>query len=145
VTTVKLVFALEIDDGWPPLSAEGVWCEKVDDNYKLLNTPFFIPDLACGDTFKATPDPINQNIFEFDIIEESGNSVIWVMNNSDLDTQPFTEELKKIGCTFESFPRFSLISIDVPSTVDIIALEELLDLFEELGLDFAYPVWRFGD
>ena len=145
MTTVKLVFALEIDDGWPPLSAEGVWCENVDDNYKLLNTPFFIPDLACGDIFKATPDPINQNVFEFDVIEESGNSVIWVMNNNNIDTQPFTEGLKKIGCTFEGFPRFSLMSIDVPSTVDIIALEGLLDLFEELGLDFAYPVWRFGE
>jgi hypothetical protein len=145
VTTEKLVFALEIDDGWPPISAEGVWCEKVDDNYKLLNTPFFIPDLACGDIFKAIPDPINQNIFEFDVIEESGNSVIWVMNNNDLDIQPFTETLQKIGCVFEGFPRYSLLSVDVPSTVDILALEELLDLFEELGLDFAYPVWRFGE
>jgi hypothetical protein len=145
VTTEKLVFALEIDDGWPPISAEGVWCEKVDDNYKLLNTPFFIPDLACGDIFKAIPDPINQNIFEFDVIEESGNSVIWVMNNNDLDIQPFTETLQKIGCVFEGFPRYSLLSVDVPSTVDIVALEELLDLFEELGLDFAYPVWRFGE
>jgi len=145
VTTEKLVFALEIDDGWPPISAEGVWCEKVDDNYKLLNTPFFIPDLACGDIFKAIPDPINQNIFEFDVIEESGNSVIWVMNNNDLDIQPFTETLQKIGCVFEGFPRYSLLSVDVPSTVNIVALEELLDLFEELGLDFAYPVWRFGE
>jgi hypothetical protein len=145
VTTEKLVFALEIDDGWPPISAEGVWCEKVDDNYKLLNTPFFIPDLACGDIFKAIPDPINQNIFEFDVIEESGNSVIWVMNNNDLDIQPFTETLQKIGCVFEGFPRYSLLAVDVPSTVDILALEELLDLFEELGLDFAYPVWRFGE
>jgi len=145
VTTEKLVFALEIDEGWPPISAEGVWCEKVDDNYKLLNTPFFIPDLACGDIFKAIPDPINQNIFEFDVIEESGNSVIWVMNNNDLDIQPFTETLQKIGCAFEGFPRYSLLSVDVPSTVDIVALEELLDLFEDLGLDFAYPVWRFGE
>jgi len=145
VTTEKLVFALEIDDGWPPISAEGVWCEKVDDNYRLLNTPFFIPDLACGDIFKAIPDPINQNIFEFDVIEESGNSVIWVMNNNDLDIQPFTETLHKIGCVFEGFPRYSLLSVDVPSTVDIVALEELLDLFEEQGLDFAYPVWRFGE
>ena len=145
MTTEKLVFALEIDDGWPPISAEGVWCEKVDDNYKLLNTPFFIPDLACGDIFKAIPDPINQNIFEFDVIEESGNSVIWVMNNNDLDIQPFTETLQKIGCVFEGFPRYSLLSVDVPSTVNIVALEELLDLFEELGLDFAYPVWRFGE
>ena len=145
MTTVKLVFTLEIDDSWPPLSAEGVWCEKVDDNYKLLNSPFFIPDLACGDIFKATPDPINQNIFEYNVIEESGNSVIWVMNNNELDTQSFTEGLQKVGCAFESFPRFSLISIDVPSTADIRALEELLDLFEGLGLDFAYPVWRLDE
>ncbi|WP_435273788.1 DUF4265 domain-containing protein [Psychrobium sp. nBUS_13] len=143
--TEKLVFALEIDDGWPPISAEGVWCEKVDDHYKLLNTPFFIPDLARGDIFKAIPDLINQNIFEFDVIEESGNSVIWVMNNNDIDIQPFTETLQKLGCVFEGFPRYSLLSVDVPSTVDIATLEELLDLFEELGLDFAYPVWRFSE
>ena len=143
MATEKLVFALEIDNGWPPISAEGVWCEKIEETYKLLNTPFFIPDLACGDIFTAIADPINQNIFEFDVIEESGNSVVWVMNNDNIDIKPFTEKLKKIGCTFEGFPRFSLLSIDVPSTVDIIALKELLDLFDEMGLDFAYPFGGF--
>jgi len=36
----KVLFALDIDDGWPPVATEAVWCERVDDNYRLLNAPF---------------------------------------------------------------------------------------------------------
>ncbi len=69
----KLLFALDVNDGWPPVGAEGVWCERVDGNYKLVNTPFFIPNLALGDIFSAIPDEVNDHVFEFEVLKESGH------------------------------------------------------------------------
>ncbi|MCQ8847684.1 DUF4265 domain-containing protein [Alteromonas stellipolaris] len=145
VSIEKVIFALDIENGWPPVSAEGAWCERVNGNYKLVNAPFFIPDLAYGDIFSATPDEVNQHIFEFEIMEESGHSVIWVMNNKDIDTTFFVDMLKRIGCKVETLNQFSLMSVDVPPELDLDALDPLLDLHEEKGLEYAFPVWRHGE
>jgi hypothetical protein len=59
----KVLFALEVEDGWPPVGTEGVWCERVEGNYKLKNVPFFIPGLSVDDTFKAEPDAVNDHIY----------------------------------------------------------------------------------
>jgi hypothetical protein len=145
VSAEKVVFALEIENGWPPVSGEGIWCERLNGNYKLVNAPFFIPGLAYGDIFAATPDEVNDNIFEFDIIEESGHSVIWVKYNNDVDRTGFMDSLKTLGCKVEVLSKFSLMAIDVPLKIDINALDPVLDLYEEQGFEYAFPVWRHGD
>jgi hypothetical protein len=145
VSAEKIMFALDIENGWPPLGGEGVWCERLKENYKLVNAPFFIPDLACGDIFSATPDEVNEHKFEFEIIEKSGHSVIWVMNNDDIDTTFFTDMLKSLGCKVETLNQYSLMSIDVALGLDLDVLDQLLDSHEEQGLEYAFPVWRYGD
>lgn len=141
----KVLFALKVEDEWPPVGAEGVWCEKVNENYKLVNPPFFIPNLAYGDVFKAEPDKENEQVFEFEVVEESGHSVIWVMNNLDIDTSEFIEALIKLGCSVESLEQFSLMTIDVPPDTDLEILDSALDLFNAKGLEYAFPVWRLGE
>ena len=141
----KILFALDIDDGWPPIGTESVWCEKVGNNYQLKNIPFFIPVIALDDIFYAELDPVNEHVFEFEVIEKSGRSVVWFLNNDELDISKFKEQLAQLSCDTEEFPRFSLGSIDVPADVDFDKLEGLLDCYESKGLDFAYPVWRKQD
>jgi hypothetical protein len=141
----KVLFALDIENGWPPVGTEGVWCERIGENYHLKNVPFFIPGIAAEDVFKAEPDPVNDHIFEFEIINESGHSVVWMMNNIDLDVSEFIEKLKKLGCCYEGFPRYSLAAIDVPPTINVDALNAVIDSYEEKGLEFAFPVWRFNE
>ena len=138
----KVIFALDIEDGWPPVSSEGVWCERENKKYKIVNAPFFIKDLAYGDIFEAEHDDVSEHIFEFKVLEESGHSLVWVLNNIDLDLTRFKEKLIELGCDFEGFQRFSLYSIDVPPSVDKEKINKLIDEYEEQGLDFAFPVWR---
>lgn len=138
----KVLFALDIEDGWPPVATEGVWCEKFGENYQLKNVPFFIPDIAAEDIFHAVPDSVNDHVFEFKIIEESGHSVIWLMNNINLDITEFVDKIKELGCSYEGFPQYSLAAIDAPPEVDVDELNEAIDKFEEKGIDFAFPVWR---
>ena len=141
-TLEKVLFALDIEDEWPPVSSEGVWCERVDKNYKIVNAPFFIKGLAYSDIFEAEPDEVNEHIFEFKVLEESGHSLVWVLNNIDLDITQFKEKLKELGCSFEGFQQFSLYSIDVPASADKTKINTLIDEYEQKGLDFAFPVWR---
>ena len=52
--------------------------------------------------------------------------------------------LKRLGCKVETLIQFSIMSVDVPPELDLEALDPLLDLYEEKGLEYAFPVWRQG-
>lgn len=140
----KVLFALDFEDGddWPPVASEGVWCERVGAEYRLLNAPFFIKDLAVGDVFSAEPDPVNHHVFEFQITEESGHSLVWMINDSDIDVALLKSEILALGCRIEEFEKFSVIAVDVPSSVDRVSINTLVDSAEKAGLAIAYPVWR---
>jgi hypothetical protein len=138
------MFALNIDDGWPPVGSEGVWCEVNNGKFTLKNAPFFISNLAVGDVFTADLDPVNKHVFEFSVIEQSGHSLIWIMNNKDIDLTGFKSSLHQLKCNTEELQRFSYHSVDVPVDVNVNALNKLIDNFEKKGLDFAFPVWRHG-
>lgn len=139
-----LRFALEIEDDWPPVGTENVWCERVGSCFRLRNIPFFISGLAVDDLFTAEPDPVNDHIFEFQVVESSGRSVVWVLGTGDVDLSGFKERLKALGCRYEGFQQFSLTAIDVPPDADALALDELFEEYEEKGAAFAFPVWRLA-
>ncbi len=138
----KVQFALENDDDWPPVSTESVWCERVADHYKLVNAPFFIQGLAYGDVFEAEPDPINGHVFNFKVVEQSGHSLVWALNNCEIDIAAFKKAILNLGCSIEGFERFSLYAIDIPATVSRHKINEVLDQYEKQGLDLAFPIWR---
>jgi hypothetical protein len=140
--SVKLCFALDVQDGWPPVATEWVWCRPVGDAFELRNVPFFIEGLAFGDQFLAEPDTVNGCIFDFKVVKSSGHSVVWVMNNKDLDLQAAKAALHEQGCGFEGFPDYKLLCVDVPSETDRTQINALLDQMERDGLDLACPVWR---
>ncbi|MBC3873586.1 DUF4265 domain-containing protein [Undibacterium flavidum] len=141
----KILFGLDIENDWPPVETEGVWCERLDGNYRLENTPFFIEGLAFGDIFSAVPDVVNGQIFEFDVIEESGHSVVWMLNNDRLDITKFSEEIESLNCRIEGLPNFSHYSIDVPPTINLEAFDMIISHWEAQGLHFAYPTWRIEE
>jgi len=144
-TPEKIKFALDINDDWPPVSTESVWCELINGNYKLVNTPFFIPNIAFGDIFTAIPDEVNGLIFEFTVIQPSGHSVVWGVNTQAIEVKPFTNAMRELDCKVEGFPQFHLYSIDVPPKVNLVNFNELVNDYEEQGFEFAFPTWRHKD
>ena len=140
--TRKLQFALEIDDGWPPISSEAVWCDLVGPAFRLRNAPFFIKGLAVNDVFKAEPDPVNGHIFEFELLEPSTHSLVWILNNTQADIRPALSQLRAVGCSTEGLEQFSLYAVDVPPEVQDAHINDLLDEIEAAGFDLAFPVWR---
>lgn len=137
----KIMFALDIENNWPPVGSEGVWCERIGEHFKIKNTPFFIPNLAFNDVFSAELDSVNKHVFEFEVIERYGHSVIWLMNNDKVDLTAFRKRLIQLGCSYEGFPQFSLGAIDVPPTTKYERLDEIIEKYESKGVAFVYPVW----
>lgn len=140
--TEKLAFALDADKEWPPVAIERVWCEKTGSIYQLKNVPFFISGLAFDDKFSAEPDSVNGFVSEFTLLESSGHSVVWIIEQGDLKLEQYEDELLSLGLSIEGFPRFSLHAIDVPASVDNEAVNTLMDRLESLGFALAFPVWR---
>jgi Domain of unknown function (DUF4265) len=138
----KMIFALEHVDNWPPVSSEGVWCKRVGDNYQLLNAPCFIKGLANHDVFAAMLDPVNEQIFEFNVVEESGHSLVWAINHSDSDTTTLQSKFTDLGCDVAEVKQFSLLTFDIPPHVSALAVNLLLEEAEKCNFHLAYPVWR---
>jgi Domain of unknown function (DUF4265) len=141
----KVCFALEIEDDWPPAATECVWCKRSGNHYIIENTPFFISGLACGDEFSATPDLVNGCIFEFQVVKQSGHSVVWAANTAKHDVRHLMAALKSLGCSIGELPQFSLLTIDVPPAIELAKFDALISEWEGYGLNFAFPTWRHGD
>lgn len=107
--------------------------------------PFFIVGLAIGDLFSVANDQSNEQIFNFEVIEKSGHSVVWMLNNDRIDVSNELNKFEKIGCRIEGLPKFSLYSIDVPSSIQLNLFDQIVSECEALGSHFAYPTWRFDD
>lgn len=138
----KLQFALDIDGDWPPISSEAVWCDVLGTSFQLKNAPFFIKGLAVDDVFSAVEDPVNGHIFQFEVLNASSHSLVWILNNTKADIGPFLAQLRELGCSTEGLERFSLYAVDVPPQVPEAALNDLLAVGENSGFSLAFPVWR---
>jgi len=142
MTMEKLGFALEVDDGWPPVASEHVWCDRVGHVYTLRSPPLFIKGLACGDRFVATPDPVNGLVFEFDVVDVSGHSLVWVLALQGLSLASFLPEWHTLGCNTVSLAAFDLTAIDIPATAPAQDVCAGVDRLEAQGFSLAFPVWR---
>lgn len=138
----KVAFALDTENEWPPVAIEHVWCEKTGSVYQLKNAPFFIKGLAFDDKFSAEPDSVNGCVFEFTVMESSGHSLVWIIEQDGLTLGQYEDELISLGLSVEGFPRFSLHAVDVPAIVKSETVNALMDRLEGLGFAMAFPVWR---
>lgn len=138
----KLLFALKVEDDWPPVASEGVWCEVVNNNYMLKSVPFFINGLAFGDIFTAHLDVNSNHIFDFNVVEESGRSLLWILNNTNISFVEIKNHFLALECNVEEIEHFSMYAVDIPVNVNIEKLDKLIDFADELGFALAFPVWR---
>lgn len=59
------------------------------------------------------------------------------------DESEILDSLEKLNCGYEGGPIDGLYSVNVPPFIDKVALEKILNKFEEDGwASMAYPAWR---
>lgn len=123
----KVLFELEQDDeGYPPINVEGVWAEEIGDGrYMIDNIPFFARSATLGDVI--TVRQFRDEMFYESTQERSGNSLLRVAFFDGRDPSALRSQLTKLGCSTELSHLQSLIAVNVPPTVKLKDVQDVLN------------------
>jgi hypothetical protein len=117
------------------ISIESINAEKVNNYYRVKNSPFFAPNLAYDDLISVEND--DGELFFDDIIEVSGNSTIQIIIYNKNDIFSITKEIEELNCGWEGSHLLGYISVNVPKEVNYLSLKSLLDsYFQDKVLDY---------
>ena len=137
-----LTFRLEVEEGWPPVAAEGIPCVEGAVGLCVTVPPLFIKGLAVGDQIEVTDESEGQ-VISWRHVEQSGHSTIWVMPKQ-LNIEQELAELRNLGCNTAVFPGGVLYSIDLPPELSPEAIDKRFGPIEK-QISIAYPAWRHRD
>lgn len=116
------MFRLEQRDGYPPVAVESVWAKAIgDDLYEVENIPFYAKGVALGDVVRAAADESGALVFS-SIVRPSGHSTLRVVFLDKSQVERIERSLESMGCGWEGGLEPSLISVDVPPSVDMDSL-----------------------
>ncbi|MCA8277348.1 DUF4265 domain-containing protein [Burkholderia sp. AU30280] len=140
----KIFFKLNVVDGYPPVSMESVWSERLDSGlFKIVNIPFYTKDASLGDAVSAEVGVDRELIFK-EVVVPGENSTfrIVVFDDGVNQIQKIIEALVEVGCTWEGMgERF--YSFNVPGDVDLDDVLVLLDKYVQANwLDYEYGMIR---
>lgn len=124
---VKVRFHVEQDeDGYPPSQWETLWAEPAGDGrFRIDNIPWYARDVAAGDVVEA--HEADDGTLEFDrVAERSGHSTVRVALYDPDETQELRDRLRALGCESELSHIPGFIGVDVPDSVDMAPVLDLL-------------------
>ena len=65
----KVLFNLEVIDGYPPVSMESIWAEVTEEGYfKINNIPFYSKEISLGDIVSVIQKEENYLLYDKTII-----------------------------------------------------------------------------
>jgi hypothetical protein len=137
--TVKLNFILEVEDGFPPIGVETLNARACDDGmFEILNTPFFIKEIAYNDIVSAKKNAFGRLEFS-ECVKQSNFKAISIIFWTDEVRDRIINEFQNKSCIIEygEFPGYHMLAIAIPHTTDYTAIKSSLDAYESDG-DLSY-------
>ncbi|GAB2667753.1 DUF4265 domain-containing protein [Kribbella swartbergensis] len=121
---------------WAPGSTELLWVEKtsVQGEGIVRNVPFYVKDVAYGDTVRVRVDHAARQLVFDEIAGRSGNSTVRVIVKSEEGRERLEAILTEHQCSWEIDSTDLLWAIDVPSEADYADLRVVLAALVESGL-----------
>ncbi|KQO32741.1 hypothetical protein ASF10_19990 [Flavobacterium sp. Leaf82] len=83
------------------LSVESVWTSKEENDYRIKNIPFFIPNVAYD--YIISVEEEDGELFFDDIVMESGNSTLQVIIYNENDIEEITKKMILFNVTVKKF------------------------------------------
>jgi hypothetical protein len=137
----KLGFPLPVQEDWPPYDVEHIWVEDVGGNYKVKSFPFFIKGISYDDIIDVKTND-DGYVLDWHHVCKSGNSTIWIIERKETKV---AEDLISIGAGIEEYPEHHLMSVNIPPSIDLKILDEVLRRYEDAEtVEVAVPVDRIG-
>jgi len=144
----EFLFRIEQDeDGWPPFTVEGLWCEPEGNLYRLRNFPLFVKGVAYDDLLSVDTD-VTGDVTRYEVMEPSGNSTMWLIISEQSLRKRVLAELNDLGCGFTEGPEAlrTLTSVNIQPHVRLADIDCVLDPLIDTGVvAVAYPALRHAD
>lgn len=140
---ISLIFPLDVEDDWPPVASESIPFAVCVGGYRALAAPLFVKDLSVGDVITA--DLAEANLVKsWQHVVRSGRTTVWLLRlrggNNRIDQT--LAELRAMGCDTVDFGEMGCYSVDVPETLKIDQVDEVLALLDESSVGVAFPSMR---
>lgn len=139
---VKLSFALQQEDDWPPFAVECLPCACEPDGYRIESPPLFVKALSCGDVITIDEDE-HGNVVSWSYVHESDRTTIWLARMAKTDAiEPLLEKLRRLNCNTVDLSEYGRYSIDVPAECPMNKVDALLATLDESKVAVAFPSFR---
>lgn len=143
---VRIRVPLDSPPGGAGPSDDWLWGEPLGSaRFRVESCPFFAYGVSRNDVVRATEAKGDDAPRLEDVIEKSGHRTLRLaldpkIELADASIQGLLERLLEMGCTHETL-RPKLVAIDIPPTVDVTIVVELLQALA----DDATVVWEWAD
>ena len=97
-------------------SIESAWAYYYKGEYRLDNILFYANEYSLGDLLQI--ESSNGELYVTGLIEESGHSTIRILLSTSNRVVIVRKELKDLGCDSELSNLETLISVDIPPTIN---------------------------
>lgn len=127
-----VIFELEVEDGWPPVSAERVWAQALGaERFQLDNVPWFARGVAENDVVRAVARSASEWPIFVETVEWSGNLTIRVIPFRAGPLAGSQEEvlarLTPLGAEGEAAGGYPIVALTIPVGVERAPIRGLLD------------------
>ncbi len=138
----ELLFALDVDDNWPPVSIEGIPCTMVDGAYQIKAAPLFVKEISVDDIIEVVFDS-SEKVSSWHHIQKSNRSTIWLLRIAEShNIESVLQELRLLNCNTVRLPEYGSYSIDVPGDIKIQEVDSCLAKLDPDCIAIAYPSFR---
>lgn len=143
---VRIRVPLDPAPGSSGPSDDWLWAEPLGSGrYRIESCPFFAYGVSRDDVVRTSQERGGEAPLVEEVLERGGHRTLRVALDSrfelaDAAVQGLLERLLEMGCTHETL-RPKLVAIDVPPTVDVTLVVELLQALA----DDSTVVWEWAD
>jgi Domain of unknown function (DUF4265) len=136
-----VLFALNSEDGWPPVKAEPVPCRQDARGYVVLAAPFFVSGISAGDILDLERN-VSGEVTAWSHLAKSRHSTLWLLGPHSRELATELSKLRAAGCSIEDYDGEPLSVIDAPPTVATTLIDQCIGAFKNRQVAVAYPSWR---
>jgi Domain of unknown function (DUF4265) len=140
MNVVRVHFDLDVDDGFPPISAEIMNGKIISEGIiEIDNTPFFVQGIAAGDRVSCQPFGDDRNFRFVSLLEASGSAAISVIFVRPECADSIYSDIREWGlyCEYGEFPEYNMLAISIDGAEKFRELVDYLQDKEDAG-DISY-------
>lgn len=135
MNTTKIDFSLTIENGYPPISVERLNARECDSGeFEILNSPFFVKELAYGDLVTAAPTAEGRLAFVSCSKASSFKALSIIILDDEMD-RTLMDNFRGHDCVIEygEFGAFRMVAVGIPESADYESIRKILDAHESAG------------